>query len=149
MLDLKEKFFNFLKRFDPFFHQVNDFYSAYHVLVKMALVGAIVMSAIKYVEDQRSFSIDREIFDLNDVPCGKVVWIYPKDKSKSAVMPDSLKKELNVQEPGRQDGRSRLRDKVLQIERARQLRFEIITNLACRTCPWRSTVQGRTPGTGC
>ena len=98
MLDLKEKFFNFLKRFDPFFHQVNDFYSAYHVLVKMALVGAIVMSAIKYVEDQRSFSIDREIFDLNDVPCGKVVWIYPKDKSKSAVMPDSLKKELNVQE---------------------------------------------------
>jgi len=54
------------------------------------------MSSITWLDQQRKFFSNQEVFDLNDIPSGYVVWIYPKDKSQSAIMPDSLKKEFKI-----------------------------------------------------
>lgn len=82
---------------DDVFSQIDDFYKRFHAIIKIIFISAIIFSAVNYLNNSRNFFKNQEIFDLNEVPSGYVAWVYPKDKTQSAAMPDSLKKSLNIQ----------------------------------------------------
>lgn len=92
----KEIFSKYVIRFDAVFDQVSDFYTRYSSFIKLLLISSVIFSSVHWLDFQRNVYMNQEIFDLNNIPSGYVVWLYPKDKTQSSVLPDSLKTDLCI-----------------------------------------------------
>lgn len=78
------------------YNQLDDFYSKYHYVFKIILIAAVMTHAIKWLDYKHNYYFNQEVFDLNNVPSGRVIWLYPKNKKLNPVLPDSLKKNFNI-----------------------------------------------------
>jgi hypothetical protein len=76
---------------------VNEFYQKFHALLKLLIVAAFLFTTVNFFENKKQFASHLEYFDMNEIPSGYVVWVYPKDKSQNPTMPDSLKNKLQIQ----------------------------------------------------
>jgi hypothetical protein len=73
------------------YNQVNSLYNQYRYVILLLIIAAFCFQAANELVYLRNFYFNQEVFDLNMIPKGVVVWIYPKNKSLNALQPDSLK----------------------------------------------------------
>lgn len=84
------------RKLEVIFQQITDFYNRYHAVIKTFLIALFIFSIINYLNTQHSYYFNQEIFDLNSIPSGHVVWVYPLDKTQNPTMPDSIMQQLNI-----------------------------------------------------
>lgn len=76
--------------------ELESIYDRFRHFFTILVISAIVFHAIYWLDYQRNFFFNQEVFDLNNIPNGKVIWVYPKNKHQSPILPDSLKKEFKI-----------------------------------------------------
>lgn len=80
-----------IDKINEWYKIVNELYNRYRRVILFLIIAAIFFESVDKLQKLRRYYTNQESFDLNEVPFGVVVWIYPKDKTQHALQPDSLK----------------------------------------------------------
>ena len=72
-----------------------DVRESIRTFLQIAVISAVVFHIIFVLENRRIYYYNQEVFDLNSIPQGLVVWIYPKNKKMDPLIPDTLNRRYD------------------------------------------------------
>lgn len=71
-------------------------YEGLRNFLQIATISSVVFYVIMFVENKRIYHYNQQVFDLNSIPSGLVVWVYPKNKKLDPIIPDTLNRRYIV-----------------------------------------------------